>query len=42
MIGRIIICSILCSGYVNAFPSFLNAVLITCAADKIFGYVEEL
>ena len=42
MICGIVICSILCSGYVYAFPCFLDSVLITSAADKILGNVKEL
>ena len=42
MVGRIIICSILCTGNVNAFPCFLDAVFITCTADKVFRYAQEL
>ena len=38
VVGRIVISSILCAGYMNAFPCFLDAELITCLTDEIFGY----
>ncbi len=42
MICRIVVSSILGSAYVNAFPCFLDTVLITLITDLIFRYFEEL
>ena len=41
VIGRVVVCGVFCTAYMNAFPSLLNSEADTCISYLFFGYFEK-